>query len=504
MPRKTLLYLAADHFHARTWSKGKLSEPRNFADTATGREEFSAFLLSHRAPAYLLTDLIEEDFRVETIPHLRNKERAEMIQRKLKQYYRDTSLHLALPLQRQKTGRRDDNILLCALTNPALLAPWLAVLQQRGTLLAGIYSISGISAQLLKDHFSERLLLLSWEHAAGLRQTYFSGGQLRFSRLSPLGGSQMFHDVIATELARTRQYLYSLNLLSIDQALDVLIICSPQDQPELKAQLRDSADLRYAYLDIQPSAQKPGPDSEYFGADATPLFLRLLAAHPPARHYAAAEHVHFFRLFRIRRGLRWLGVLVLSASLVWSTTTIDQENRLLAANLTLHSGIAFLTSQKHQIDAAISAEMAGITDMDKVAHMKNAVLLTRDLRTRFPSPRQIFSSLSKTLEEFPALQVNKLAWQVPPPQVLPTPAAMGANTPEITLHGELQNFAGNRRATLDYLERFQQTLRQRGHLVTALAMPLDLSPQGRITADANDSAATSSQFELKISWRPLM
>ena len=63
MPGKTLLFLGAGHLHAHTWKKGALSGEQWFADDAEGKGQFASFLKTRREPVYLLTDLIEEDFR---------------------------------------------------------------------------------------------------------------------------------------------------------------------------------------------------------------------------------------------------------------------------------------------------------------------------------------------------------------------------------------------------------------------------------------------------------
>ena len=124
MSDKTLLFISANHFHAYTWKKGVLSESLRFNDNPGGREQFAAFLHSHKNPTYLLTDFIEEDFRYEIVPHLRGGERSALLQRKFEQYYRNTPFRQALVLHRQEDGRRDDEILFTALTNPALILPW--------------------------------------------------------------------------------------------------------------------------------------------------------------------------------------------------------------------------------------------------------------------------------------------------------------------------------------------------------------------------------------------
>ena len=75
MSRKTLFFLSSDNFHAHVWKNGVLSAPTYFKNSAEGLEHFAEFLRTHQHPAYILIDLIEEDFRQETVPHLTGKPR---------------------------------------------------------------------------------------------------------------------------------------------------------------------------------------------------------------------------------------------------------------------------------------------------------------------------------------------------------------------------------------------------------------------------------------------
>src|ERR1035437_5366759 len=115
---KTLLFMSAAHFQAYAWDNGNLSEALHFSNDLAGREQFSTYLKQHRNPAYLLLDVIEEDFRLETVPHLIGKNRRELIARKFEQFYRNTPFRQAKVLRRQTEGRRDDEMLFSALTNP--------------------------------------------------------------------------------------------------------------------------------------------------------------------------------------------------------------------------------------------------------------------------------------------------------------------------------------------------------------------------------------------------
>ncbi|MBI5659921.1 MAG: hypothetical protein HZC43_10355 [Nitrosomonadales bacterium] len=498
MPNKTILFLGAENFHAYAWKSGALSAAQRFADSAEGKEQFSAFLQAHPYPAYLLTDLIEEDFRHETVPHLRGGERAEMIQRKFEQFYRNTPFRQASLLQRQKEGRRDDEMLFSALTNPALISPWLNIMLSHGMPVVGIYSVPNISAPLIRNSPSGHLLL-SWEKHAGLRQTYFDAGLLRFSRLTPIVAGSSLSEQVATEAVRTQQYLKSLSLIPTGQALDVYIICHADDRNELAARLSDNPDMRYAYLDIREMGQRIKSKAAYADSDATPLLLHLLATRQQRSNYAAAAHTHFFQLLLARRSLLWLSAALAAASLLWGAANLWEGRWLNDDNASLREQAGKLSRQAQQIAGGFPNTLAAAADM------KTAVLLARKLENYSPPPQKIMGGLGKILVDFPLVRVNQLSWQAsataePAPQnVAP------ANTPAqvILLGGDLTGFApGDYRNALNYLERFRQALAQHGYGVTALTLPLDISPTGSITTGTGEDNPRPAQFSLKLVWRP--
>ena len=504
MSGKTLLFLSTGHFHACTWKSGVLSEAQHFSNDPHGREQFAAFLQDHRDPAYLLTDFIEEDFRYETVPHLRGSDRSAVLQRKLDQYYRNTPFRQALLQRRQKDGRRDDEVLFSALTNPTLVLPWLNIMQAHCIPLAGIYSAPGISSPLIKDNASAHLLLLSWEKHAGLRQTYFEDKHLYFSRLTPMGTADSLSGLIDTEAARTQQYLKSLSLLPQNHVLDVSIICDANDRRELEAHLRSNPNIRYAYLDIQELGQRFGTTTGHTGSDATPLLLNLLAAKPPRSNYASNAHTHFFQLRQLRQGLYGLGATLATACLLWSAVNIWDAGRLSSENESLGMQASQVTQQAQQITQSLPNTSSTAADM------RTAALLLRKLDSFSPPPQKILAELSATLNAYTHIRVDKLAWQM---DTAPQGAGQSGVTPDnratdsaaaplaaqtILLSGELEGLSGDYRGALNYLERFQQSLTQRGHTVTALTLPLDVSPQGSISGDAVENNAKPAQFSLMI------
>lgn len=480
---KILLFLSAVDCHACIWQNGELSAATHFSGDAEGKKQFAEFMRIHRAPVFLLADLIEEDFRHETVPHLRSSERSALIRRKLEQYYRNTPFRQTTVLSCRKNGRNEDDILFSALTNPALISPWLDVMRTHEIALAGIYSIPGISARLVNGHASDKLLLLSWEKHAGLRQTYFDAGQLRFSRLTPFAGEGAFGVVAETEVARTHQYLNNLSLLPPDAVLDVRIVCHAHDRHGLEAQLSDNICMCYHYLDIQELGQHAGSKTVYADSDATPLFLHLLASHPVRNHYADAESTHFLRLSQMRHALFGMSAALATACLLLVASGIMEGTRMQAESLSIRGQVEQLAQQTREISRNFPATMVPAADM------KAAVLLTRELDGYSPAPQKLLDGLSRTLDDFPAIRINKLAWQS---------ALSDTETNKIALEGELAEFTGDYRGVLDYLERFRQDLMRQGYDISAQSLPLDDGAQ-RDVSDAIDLNNPGTKFLLKLS-----
>ncbi len=487
---RTLLFLNADSFLAYVWGSKGVSGEYRFSNDADGREQFAAFLGRNRHPAYMLVDIIEEDFHLETVPHLIGPSRTALLQRKFEQYYRSTPFRQATLLQRQADGRRDDEYLLSALTNPQRISPWLDALLAHRIPLAGIYSVPNISAPLLKDIQAEHVLLLTWERDAGLRQTYFHDKRLHFSRLIPINEDGSLIDAIIAETPRTQQYLKSLSLPPPGEILEVHILCHESDRAGLAAQLSDDSDLHYTFIDIGEFAKQRKCKHEFHDSDATPLFLNLLATKPPSAHYANADHTHFFTLWQLQRIFFGIAITVTLAGLLWSAIAFWQGDELAQETAPIKEQTERLRQETQQIQRSFANTSVPANDM------KTAVLLARSLSEYGPPPKAVLYELSAVMDTFPRVLLRKLSWQSSPADAAPSPYPAQL----ILFEGELDGFGNEHRKALDYLDRFQQALTQHGYTVSAQTLPLDVSSKGSISAETKDQNKPA-QFTLKIIWR---
>jgi len=495
MKKSLQLFLSADHLHAQFMASGKIATQRDFQNNPGGHADFSDFLKAVTCPAYLLVDLIEEDFRQETVPHLMGNKRAALLKRKLEQFYRGSPFHQATLLQRQKSGRRDDDILFSALTNPSLIKPWLDIMLEKQVRLAGIYSVPQISAPLVKDHPSNHLLLISWEKFSGLRQTFFSGHRLQISRLTPIYAELSFHEAVVKELARTFQYLKSLSLLPPGQILDVRILCHRNDRDLLQAELPSNPDMRYDFADIEEIGKQLNIDHVFTDSNASQIFLQHLAAHPPKTQYANASHTHYFQLWQLKQAMNVASGVLLAGSLLWSAANLWQSSSDATAAESLKAEAQHTLSEVQKITATFPSTYAPAADM------KSAVTIIRKLNQYAPAPQDVLQPVSTILDRYPQIRLDDISWKMSATE--PVAANTLADVPAqvITLKGHMADFANDYRGMLNYLKNFQDDLAGEGYQVAELTKPLDVSPSGSI-ADNREASKNTLDFSLKISRRP--
>lgn len=491
MKNALLLLLSANHLHAQLITGGKITAQQEFTDAPECLRDFTTFVSHVNHPAYLLVDLIEEDFRQESIPHLMGGSRNALLQRKFEQFYRSTPFRQSTLLQRQQTGRRDDDMLFSALTNPALITPWLNILLAEKVPLAGIYSVPQLSAPLIVDHPSEYLLLISWEKSAGLRQTFFSNHRLQISRLTPINAGQTFQDAVLTELPRTYQYLKSLSLLPGGQTLDVRLLGHSSDLLELKAVLPESLDMRYDFVELIKLARQHCLEQQCTDSDASQIFLHHLAEKPPQTHYANAKHIHYYTLWRLRHALNWISGAMLVVALTWSAINLTQGSWDISDARTMNTETQKIQNDARQITETFPNSHAPASDM------KASVSIMRDLERQTLPPEEVMRPLSNVLGHYPQIELSAFEWTMDEKDTAPNNTASNISSQIITLKGQLLGFANNYRAAFDYLKRFGHDLEGQGYHVTVVSEPLDISPSGSIT-DRREAPPAALDFSLKL------
>ena len=105
---KRLFYFTGYRLSVLYWKGKELVGSSSFEPTEQGLEKFRNYLSqSENISAKFLVDVIEEDYRNETIPHVGSKDRKAVISRLVDRYFRlSHSYFYSDVIGREKTGRK--------------------------------------------------------------------------------------------------------------------------------------------------------------------------------------------------------------------------------------------------------------------------------------------------------------------------------------------------------------------------------------------------------------
>jgi hypothetical protein len=515
MAARTLLCLSTAGVSAARWT-GKLLEPRLFDDNDAGRIGLEQYLHQHaRTPVWLMVDSVDEDYRFEMLPRVGGRDRRELLERKLRQIYRN-SPYCAARAQPEPKGKRDKGVrremryLFTALTSSDQLTPWLQIIERSGAPLAGIYPLptvtAGIAARL---KLTEPNVLVISKHAAGLRQTFLKDGAFRITRLTPLRGPSegTVDQSFAREVGNTRMYLDALSVTSADDVVQVLIL----DQDNSLASLRDALlkarsnmqcerltrEELVHRLDVTPAALLATPDA---------LHLQLLGERPPGENLAPAELREGYRTYQLRRamlgaavGVATLGALWFGVDL-WRVHSIEQE--------TAETDVQAERYQKLYQDLTLQFPEAPVES----AVLKQTVDVALRLKDLGHTPEPAFAVLSRALDASPTVRLTSLAWRQGHASdlagVFPGGITADAQAREVAIvSGEILPFGGDYRTAEQTIRTFVERLRNDPVIaeVRVVRWPLDASSKQTLSGStsARSEQVLSAPFEIAVLLKPL-
>lgn len=471
MTGRRLLYLNTHRLSAFAWQGGRLHAEGVFENDEEGWGRFATYLKGHRHSHFsLLANVAEEGHALETIPFLQGRDRKTLIARKIGQHFLGTPLAAATSLGYEKSQRKNEKLLLSALTNPAHFEPWLQRMAQAEVALAGVYSIAQLGGVLLRSvglTAQRSLLLTQQDHS--IRESYLVDGQVHFSRMAPLTDSSIagVASAFAAEAGKLHQYLIGQRLISRDDALPVIIIAHPQSLPAVERACPDRGPLSFTIVDSHVAASKlklPGPPEDN-RCDA--LFLQLLVTHPPTQQFAGETHRHHYCLSQIRRGLIATGLIVLAGSFLFA-------GRQTYVAQTHHQETAALTASQADLDRRyqeISATFPQLgIDHDTLRRLTGRY--AEQLRQQ-RQPAAAFQQISQVLDDMPAIVLEGLDWKNGPNSL--STAAVAEPRETTIVRGSIRLERATTRQTLAVFDEFVDALRRTpGTSVKVQQRPFDI------------------------------
>jgi hypothetical protein len=501
-----LLYLNTHRLSAYAWQRGTLQSEGVFDYDDEGLGRFVDYLGKHgNRPLSLLANVAEEGHALESIPFLRGSDRQTLITRKIGQNFLGTSLTAIVSLGYEKTQRKNEKLLISALTNPAHFEPWLRRISDAEVPLAGIYTIAQLGGQLLQKlgHEQKRCLLLTVQDHT-IRETYLVDGHAHFSRMAPLNDSSIagIASAFAAESGKLHQYLVGQRLIGRDESLPAFIVAHPQTIPAIENACPEHGPLNFTLIDSHDAARKLKLHTLPIDNRCDLLFLHLLATARPGQQFASAAHRHHFHLSQIRYGLIAAGLIaLLGGTLFAAKATVDAQN--LRAEASEQASSAADLNRRYQEISATFPQLG--VDNDTLRRLTNRY---GDLVAQQRQPIQGYRMVSKVLDRMPAIVLEGIDWQNGQ-NARPGPAPAGVSQasvnrrgePEIiTVRGAIRLERATPRQTLAVFDQFVDALRaDPANTVKVQQRPFDIeSGQALRGGDGQDEEVQPRQFAVEI------
>jgi len=517
--RRRAVLLSATKVVTYEWDGAGLSDSYLFDQTEEGQVYFDKYLKdTGRYETFLVVDLVEEEYRQETLPHVFGSDRKAVIKRKKDRLFRDTPYFNCKIQGRMEEGRRDDHALFTALTNPELVQTWVEILLQNKTPLAGIYSIPQITSLLLDKlpDPSDHMLIISLHSISGLRQTFFRKKELKVSRLvdMPRFNSTPYAPIIREEVEVISRYLNSLRLIDADEPYDVYFLGDSKLLNELRHELEDSPSVRHHLINISAFGRECGIEVEQSTPFSEKLFIHRLLKERPRNCYAQKKEMRYFRLSRIGKCMHAASVVLLLAALIWGTFNVT-------------TGFSF----KKQAEVALNlyeyyngrlkAAREELTQTPVTPYeLKNLVEIADKLDQSKTNPASLFRLLSNSLRQFPDIEISRIEWQTDNEaatgsrtKLLPGPENPAALNPvgltgsegqsfdfyqSVLVEGMITPFEGDFRDAFRKIDGFTGTINEYPEVIytTVLTRPLNVGPDDEVSGSSDES-----QLEARFSVR---
>lgn len=363
-------------------------------------------------PLSILVDTIDQQYVRQSFPPVSQLSVGSLVRRRLDRDFQTDDLKNYLPINRDKTGRKEWNFLLIAAARTASLKEWLELVLELPNEFKGIYLVPIEAAHYITAlrntlSFPTRpwQLLVSHNKVSGFRQVVTQNGKLTFTRVT-----QAIDDAIPAviagnieqEIINTLEYLRRLGFQDLT-SLDVTVIAS-NDVTEVIDLKRFNVGNALAFTPLEVS-EALGFEQAALSADRFGDVVMAASFLHTKKHilkFSTAYANTLAQLYTIRRAVKAITALAILALLGLSVQNIlgTLENQALTQ-----------TSKNKQSSARnehveLQARVNGLNE--NLAY-KSAVVSTYDVYEKIMfSPTQFMAQLSPVIT--PETRLAAIDW----------------------------------------------------------------------------------------------
>lgn len=518
-----IFYFSGHRLTVFHWDHKKFHGACSFEPTLEGLNKFKQYLnTSAKSPARLLVDVIEEDFRIETVPHVYGRDRKAVIGRLQDRYYRSSRQYVyAEVIGREKKGRKDDRVLVGGITNPGLIDMWKDTIEECEVPLIGIWTLPLLSKGLLPllGEKHSAVLLVSQQVNSNLRQTFFRDGKMLSSRQSVI--NQDAEDITnigkfaAPEVARTVSFLRNQRLIDNNETVHIHIIGSEGQVKSLQDEVKGDSlnDISIHKLsDLQAKFGVQGLSGKFSDGIFTWLCQKqhaFQAHYGEVREYSQYYYVLASKSLVAASILLALAAMLITESNISSAFEHERSVELLREQAEEYKNLYQLRFKEYEPVFEHARSMNAAVDMAE-----------RIAKHSLTSPLDFMIEMSAALSQ-PGLgveHVDKIEWQAEQYKDVRGSQEVSKDKTDVTLedtirhvgviHGRINVSDDNYRGSVSQVNRIIEALSQHARVeqVEVLEMPVEVRSEKAFTDESGVNVNTiiakqRGKFALKVTMK---
>ena len=522
-----VFYFSGHRLTVFHWNRKTFQGACSFEPDSEGLEKFKQYLkTSEKSPARLLVDVIEEDFSIEKAPHVYGKDKKAVINRLLDRHYRSSGQYVySEVIGRDKTGRRDNKVLIGGITNPGLIDIWKDIIDECHIPLTGIWTIPLLSKKILSvlGEKKSAVLLVSQQVNSNLRQTFFRDGKMLSSRQSVI--NQDAEDIsnigkfAAPEVERTISYLRNQRLIDMNEVVHIHIIGSVEQVSSLENEFKTDAlnDISIHNLSsLLSKAGLQGLSGKFSDGIFTWLCSRQISYEA---HYGEAKEYSQYYYVVASKVLKAASILLLLTSFL-----ITESN--FSSAIEHERSIELLGEQAEEYKRIYKKRFEEYETVFEHARSMNAAVDMADMIGEHgkTSPLDFMINLSEILSDsgLGDTQLDKIEWKLEQYKDMGKDKAKEVNSEkaDVTVedpvrhigivHGRINVSDKNYRGSVAQVNKIITALRKNENIesVEAMEMPVEVRSEKAFTDESglssnNARKDSGGKFSLKVIMRSM-
>ncbi len=407
-----ILYFSGIQIYAHLWRSKKLLSSTSFNTDQDGFELFSTYIDAHKNQEIrILVDMYEEDFRKETLPNVIGSDRKAIIERLISKHYRDEKYTYSHKLSRNKSGRKDAQVLLCALSESHVFEQFINTLEKYQCIISGIWSLPVIGKSLLKQLQikAEYTLVLSQQTPNHQREIFFNNFDLCFSRKTPIDWTSDGSHVFYEKVEQIHKFITNQRMMGLQDQLDVVCIYSDKNAHTLKNTEHNIGSLNYHFFPIDNLLKKLGIKSEI--SDHGNIIYSYICSTLPARtnHYATNTQRDRYFTNSYKKIIQGSCSIASAVMIAISAIAITNHYQITKEIENKEMEFSDLYNFYQENYANYESELATVDDLAFTSDSANQ-LLSLSKRTPFslfPDISQVYSQ-----QQFSPLMLTGISWSV--------------------------------------------------------------------------------------------